>query len=412
MLFLSLLLSDPVVVWGAELSSLVPLRSSDVKMVSEKVRVVLNQDSAVVRASYVFVNLGAPVSLRCAFPKQESMRGFTARVNGKKVSVSEGGPLFHELQDSTLRLPEGFEVAEEVFSWFQDNPWFVHQLSFAKGETLRISHSYTLGVGSDSHTGGIREFHYYLKTGSLWAEAPETVEVEVVADRIPAECFMGFGFPPISPLSCSVSGDTIRWTWTNQEPSEDISVIFREPNALWIGRRLMGQDDPDALFDGRRETGISISEGDSLLLVLGNPQALSLYPERDPERCFRIIPRFLDSLCIEFTGLVGISGQGQLPSAIVPGARCLLLCDTSAVMLGEILNLPALNGNPRSIKDAWRCYFGGESWMGLPVIAILIVAESGTGTLSEVKLYPNPVGFFGEGFWRENQIYFKGLTGR
>ena len=411
MLVLLILLADPVSVWGAELSSLVPLSSSQVKMVSEKVKVVLAEDSAVVQASYVFVNLGPAVKLQVAFPKQASMRGFVAKANGKKIKVNEGRFLFQEIyQDSTLRLPEGFEVAEEVFSWFGDNPWFVHQLSFGKGETLRLTHSYIVGVGSDSHTYGYREFRYYLRTGSLWAGVPETVEVDVRVDHVPAACFCGFGSPPIKPVSYVVSGDTLRWVWTNREPDQDIYIVFREPDALWMGKKLTVPEGLAALFDNDPGTGISLREGDSLFLVVGNPQALSMYAESDPERLFRIIPRFADSLSLRFTGLLAPLGEGWAPYRIVPRATCLLFCDTENTSLGQVFNLPAIAGNGVKEPGAWqwRCAFVGKPGKPLQVVGILVVAGKGTGILGEVEFYPKATGLFGETFWKENQRYFMG----
>ena len=387
-----ILLSDPVVVWGAELSSALPLSSSRVKMASERVEVVLGEDSAIVHVSYVFVNRGPAVKLQVAFPGQESMRRFVAKVNGKRLKTGEKRYLSAKVQDSSLVLPEGFDVAEEVLSWFGDSPWFVHELSFAKGETLRLTHSYTVGVGSDSHIFGYKEFRYYLRTGSLWAEAPDLIEVEVKLERVPAECFLGFPEPPIKPLGYVVSGNRLRWRWTAQEPNEDISITFREPEALWEGKKLRESEELRALFDRDPSTGIPLRKGDSLFIVIGNPQALSMYAYLNPERNYRIIPRLLDSLSLRFS------------SEESPVATCLLFCNPEQTWLGVVFGLPAIACNS---AEGMRCRFVGEPGKPLPVVGVLVVAE-GDGTLGEVEFYPRPAGFFNEDFWRENQRYFKG----
>lgn len=201
-----------------------PTPSRDIRMVSESVTVRLSQQTARVTCLFVLANEGGSQRVRIGFPEETfgdvSERGlirwFRSYVNDRPVAVKR-------------------VVIEPVDSG-GTFAWWIKEVAFARGETKRIRNEYEIQLSEN--VLGIRWFSYILRTGASWKGRIGRATVTVDLGPVDPRTVIGLGTKPrgpeeaemrLTPAGATLSGRTLRWQFTNFEPTRghDVLVAWR-----------------------------------------------------------------------------------------------------------------------------------------------------------------------------------------
>jgi hypothetical protein len=202
-----------------------PIEPTSVQMVSESIRVRLDDDRATVTGSYVLVNPGDAITLEVGYPDigetqgshkpevhHEYIREFTASVDGDEVAT----------EHRVLGEPGDYVV------------WRVWTLAFDPGQrrTVKVEFVTDTAVNADvmpaaypgqtrprlKRAEELRSFWYVLETGAGWGGPIGSVDVRVDAP--------GHGIRGAQPLGYELWGSTVWWTLTDLEPDADMGPVI------------------------------------------------------------------------------------------------------------------------------------------------------------------------------------------
>jgi hypothetical protein len=146
-----------------------PMQNSDVQLVAETIVITDNQvfdrhvnkwaDRFTINVDMTFKNHGSDTTLQMGFPVLvedydgklvEIETHFRTWVNGKEVPITKKQGIPNPLKED----------------WHFSKTVYTYTVSFKRGETKKIKHSYNVG-GSFSSVGSW-ELKYILRTGALW----------------------------------------------------------------------------------------------------------------------------------------------------------------------------------------------------------------------------------------------------
>lgn len=210
-----------------------------VRMADEFVRIDVQSKTIVVDVTFTFVNDGAATTVMMGFPDQYyfdqeevepfgSLKDFTSWVRGKKVPTRIVGE--------------------------QYDCWHVKQVSFKKGETVKVRNRYlTNGTTSAlNRSGYLRDVPYILETGASWRGPIGKAVVEITmrdghrngpvkirqSKQIESETFSKKlnEYRPFflcsGPSKATVKGNVIRFERRNFEPidKDDIHIYYLLPS--------------------------------------------------------------------------------------------------------------------------------------------------------------------------------------
>ena len=214
-------------------SSVMPINSTKVKMLSEKVALKVKkigkEKQIFVTCDFAFIS-PEKEKILMGFPDVEDERragwgggikNFKVFLNGKQIDYKVK-PMKPNVDLPDLRY-------KKIFTW---------NVLFPKNRIVRIRHTYDMAVSEYLNSGvygaqySVEYVPYILKTGSLWAGKIGKAEITIQLDKD----------YPIDDLKVSPAGSlyrnrTISWTFKNLKPAEDIRVEIHDP------RRLLVSDD-------------------------------------------------------------------------------------------------------------------------------------------------------------------------
>ena len=202
-----------------------PIQNSNVQLVAETIAITDNHafgrapsfgdNRFIINVDMTFKNKGSDTTLQVGFPVMineevgesiEIKTNFRTWVNGKKVAITRKEGVPNPLNDN----------------WYFSKTVYTYTVSFKKGETKKIKHSYNVG-GTHFNTGRW-ELQYFLRTGALWEGAIEDFSL-IYKTRI-SKAKNIFGFLPREQRSI-LKGDELHilWNFKNFKPQNDFLTI-------------------------------------------------------------------------------------------------------------------------------------------------------------------------------------------
>jgi hypothetical protein len=199
-----------------------PIQNSDVQLVAETIVITdehafgrapsFGDDRFIINVDMTFKNQGPNTTLQMGFPVMEDDEAgevdthFRTWVNGKEVAITRK-------QGMPNPANGDLNFSKTVYTY---------SVSFKKGETKKIKHSYNVG-GTDSNTGNW-ELRYILRTGALWKGVIEDFSLIYKTHISKAKNI--FGFLPREQQSV-VKGEELHilWNFKNFKPKKDFLAI-------------------------------------------------------------------------------------------------------------------------------------------------------------------------------------------
>lgn len=202
-----------------------PIQNSDVQLVAETIVITDNYAFSggprfgsgrfTINVDMTFKNHGPDTTMQMGFPVLIDARDgeaveikthFRTWVNGKEVLITKKQGVPNPLKDD----------------WHFSKTVYTYTVSFKKGETKKIKHSYNVG-GSDTSIGSW-ELKYILRTGALWKGVIDDFSLIYKTHISKAKDIIGF--LPREQRS-ELEGKVLRLFWNikNFEPKNDFLVM-------------------------------------------------------------------------------------------------------------------------------------------------------------------------------------------
>jgi len=202
-----------------------PIQNSDVQLVAETIVITdsyafrdgprFGSDRFTINVDMTFKNQGPDTTLQMGFPiiivyrDSESIEiktNFRTWVNGKEVAITRK-------QGMPNPLKEDMDFSKTVYTY---------TVSFKKGETKKIKHSYNVG-GTDFNTGRW-ELEYILRTGALWKGRIEDFSLTYKTHLAKAKNIIGFR-PREQRAVLKGNALDLLWNFKNYKPKKDFLVV-------------------------------------------------------------------------------------------------------------------------------------------------------------------------------------------
>jgi len=199
-----------------------PIQNSDVQLVAETIVITDNHafrggsrfdsDRFTINVDMTFKNHGPDTILQMGFPVMaddeagEIDTRFRTWVNGKEVAITRK-------QGMPNPLKGDLDFSKTVYTY---------TVSFKKGETKEIKHSYNVG-GTDSNTGNW-ELEYILRTGALWKGVMEDFTLIYKTHISKAKNIFGF-LPREQKAILKGNKLDLLWNFKNFKPKNDFLAI-------------------------------------------------------------------------------------------------------------------------------------------------------------------------------------------
>jgi hypothetical protein len=202
-----------------------PIQNSDVKFAAETIVITDNHAFGrdlkklskrfAVDVDMTFKNHGPDTTLQMGFPVMIDDSGgrvyeidtrFRTWVNRKEVEVIRKQGMPNPLKDD----------------WHFSKTVYTYTVSFKKGETKKIKHSYNVS-GTDSNTGRW-ELRYYLRTGALWKGVIEDFLLIYKTHIAKAKDIIGF-LPREQRAVLKGNELDLFWNFKNFKPKNDFLVV-------------------------------------------------------------------------------------------------------------------------------------------------------------------------------------------
>lgn len=162
-----------------------PINNNDVQLLSETIDITMFPTRYAVEVNYQFVNHGKEQTVIMGFPSTREVK-----VNDLKIEANG-----RVLQTETRPGIWNFEiksrfVGADMTSLQTLDAFECFEITFREGDTIFIKDSfkqdYVSGVGRES-------FYYVLKTGSLWKDKINSIEIRVHTENAPDEFDLAHG---------------------------------------------------------------------------------------------------------------------------------------------------------------------------------------------------------------------------
>jgi hypothetical protein len=202
-------------------NTVIPIENTDVRMVSEEVRIAPNDRiDAYVRILFVFENLSdKDIKFRMGFPLQkEADRSFKVSVGDRPAVVKEGKFVIDE---------------KEIFKEYGGNNlnMYYWDITFTAKEKKEVRVEYDSEWGAGWPNDEVeREFWYITKTGSLWRDTIGKADFYLTLPEHALRLLRGLGRYgiQIKPEPYVRKENTIEWHFTDWKPDDDIRVWIIE----------------------------------------------------------------------------------------------------------------------------------------------------------------------------------------
>ena len=232
-------------------------KNTSIRMDSERVVVDLYKDSAIVECHFYMKNDGDAEKLTIGFPEMnfhyfKSNTGaetgnFRASENGERVKLIN----FHQPEASSMK--EQFSFSGLVNQQSEDQPWYLWDSAFGKGELKTIVVRYTLPNGAMKN--GIRYFTYLLNTGSGWKGNIGKAEVVINLIDITPNLIL-----KALPKNHLIKGNQLSWTFTNFEPTTKDDIIVYYEHSKGYYKQISKDNDPIIVVNDKHVPNVDLLE--------------------------------------------------------------------------------------------------------------------------------------------------------
>jgi len=198
-----------------------------VVMEEMEVAIDLYPHRAEVECGYLFRNTGPAVTVRMGFPEGGNQAG--------RSKHPAGFTTFHTTVDgkSVPTRIEGFTVSPHSGEWQR---WRVKAVSFAAGQTRRVTVQYTAPLGIWS-TGEGKLFRYEVRTGSSWNGPIGSAKMLLRGHYDPDRGWLR------APAHFRRTGPTaFEWTARDLEPKDDVELVLSPGVEVRVAGKAMDAD--------------------------------------------------------------------------------------------------------------------------------------------------------------------------
>ncbi|HUV39190.1 MAG TPA: hypothetical protein VMY39_06225 [Planctomycetota bacterium] len=202
---------------------------SEIRMVSEHVRIDLSPARVTVEATFELKNEQEAVTAVIGYPRgmlETSLDNFEVTVDGEKVAVSsqEGQKGDHP----AMRMGPSREKDGSVKSAYQFRAgypeWKTFKVKFAAGQTrtVVVSYSVTPAELETTDNGKLLAYVYTLKTGADWKGKIDKGVIEMTLNGVSAKDIV-----TVTPSKHAVKGRMLVWTFEDAKPTQDVEITFK-----------------------------------------------------------------------------------------------------------------------------------------------------------------------------------------
>lgn len=208
-----------------------------IRMVREKVAMILGPKDYEVNVDFVFTNDGPATSVKMGFP--ESGSGDVRQLKKSQMLA------FHTWVDGIKTAANWVPVKRNEEDQYEAH--WVKDVKFGKGQTHKIRVSYRSAYGG-SATNGLRTFVGYHFTGANWKGKVDESALTVTLRRPGSFVTAGQIRPAggeTGAVKFSQSGPTLSKSWTNWEAQADFTLVLGTAPSTWRTTvPFAGMDEP------------------------------------------------------------------------------------------------------------------------------------------------------------------------
>jgi hypothetical protein len=205
---------------------------SQVRMVSEHVKITLSPASVAVEATFDLKNEKEAATVVVGYPRgilEKSLDDFKVTVDGEAVAVAS------QPGEGDVRVPKapgrGGEQGGAVKSGYQfAGPypeWKTFSVKFDAAQTRKVVVSYRVAPaevqGSDK--GKLLAYIYTMKTGASWLGKIDKAVVECRLEGISMKDIVSVTPKPASKTDAAAA--PLVWVFENFKPTQDIEITFK-----------------------------------------------------------------------------------------------------------------------------------------------------------------------------------------
>jgi len=209
-------------------------RWSEIRMVSEHVKINLSPSKVTVEGSFQLKNAKKALTAVIGYPRgvlEKSLDGFTVTVDGERLPVaSQAGQKGNH--PAMPRAPGRGKKGGPVKSAYQFRPgypeWKTFKVKFEAGQTRKVvvSYSVTPAELNSTDNGKLLAYIYTLKTGADWKGKIDKGVVELTLNGVSTKHLIS-----VTPRKHVRNGRTLVWTFEDKKPTQDIEITFRGSSA-------------------------------------------------------------------------------------------------------------------------------------------------------------------------------------
>jgi hypothetical protein len=195
---------------NAQGETLQPVNVTNVQMVNETVHIDLCMENATVKCNFTMMNPGKNETLLVGFPV------------GLGWEEHDEEPYTYPLED--FKAYVNSQPVETEMMDVNGSQWIVWNMSFDEMEIKDVGVSYWVPLSSYGNYGREMDywFTYVLKTGAAWGGVIEEANITIDLHGIEQDWIT-----EITPDGYIFENNTITWSFTSIEPTENIYIEFR-----------------------------------------------------------------------------------------------------------------------------------------------------------------------------------------
>lgn len=251
---------------------------SDIQLKNEVIDIFLFEDKYDVTVQYVFINKGKKQKVCMGFPNQTDS-AYTRTISDFKAYA----------QEKKMKIFKKFKVGEEKKNEYEPKDFFeCFDTVFKKGEEKKVKNVYSQEYITD-YDMSFRKAEYILKTGALWKDKIERIDVRIHFKGMPKyelnsrkvffsdedykkNTFGTYSHFVIHPETYShkIVKDTVYLAFTDIEPTFNIGVtlppklrwstsassVLKHKRDIYNHKNIIDHDPNTAWVEGKKGYGI------------------------------------------------------------------------------------------------------------------------------------------------------------
>ena len=207
---------------------------SDIRMVSEHVKIVLSPTDITVEGTYFLENQKEALTAVVGYPRgvmEKSLEDFTVTVDGEVVTVSSQAGSKDERVPRMGPAPS--KTGEAVKSAYQfDGPYpecKTFSVKFDAKQQRKVVVKYHVAPAEVKSVdkGSLLAFIYTLKTGATWRGKIDSAVIEASLKGLSMQDIVTVTPKTVSKTDAATA--PLMWVFKDFKPTQDIEITFRAP---------------------------------------------------------------------------------------------------------------------------------------------------------------------------------------